>query len=264
MIRSDFTNEVIANIWAIPQTPIVIVQLASMKLVAYDAEHGELYGRISLTSGIPGQRIEFALVPTEDAVLCYTEPVLSEEEKQRLLEEAEEEASKAKGKKGKPAKEQVPSPEDLDLEGDLPPEPSPYLARKQLMGMACASSQGFCGSFFVDQEKYVISTFSTERLVTFFCAGVASILRQLALSAGSSFDSQPSALDVYRLLSKAERSNELLKPSQVLALQQMDGGGSHISATGENTQSQTLSHSQSQSSLKKSRGGPASSSSNSK
>jgi hypothetical protein len=238
-IRADFTKEVIANIWAIPHTPIVIVQLASMKLVAYDAENAELYGRISLTSGVPGQRIVFSLVPAEEAVLHYTVPPLTEEEQQRLLEEAEEEASKAKGKKGKPGKEQAASQEELDLESIVAPEPSPYLLRKNQTGIACVSSQGFCGSFVVDQERAVISTFSTERLITFFCPGVASILRQLSMSTGAFDSSQPSALDIYRALSKEERNNENLKPSQVVSLQSLGGGGDELSGTSKHTQSQS-------------------------
>jgi hypothetical protein len=197
---------------------------------------------MSLTSGIPGQRIEFYLVPAEDAVSTYTTPPLTEEEKQRLLEEAEEEAAKAtKGKKGG-KKEPAASQEelDVDMESLVAPEPSPYLVRKNRTSIACASASGFCGSFIVNQEKEVISVFSTERLITFFCAGVASILKHLALSSRSSFDesSTPSALDVYRALSKEERNMENLRPSAVSSLRSGGGAGvglEETSATSKNT-----------------------------
>lgn len=234
--RTDFTpKEIIDNIYAIPHTAIVIIQLASMKLVAYDAETAELYGRISLTSGIPGQRIEFSLVKVEDAILIYTAPPLTEQEKQRLLEEAEEEAAKAaKGKKGK--KEAVPSPDELDMESLVAPEPSPYLVRKNRTGVCCASAHGFCGSFIVDHQQEVISTFSTERLITFFCVGVESVLKQLSLTQSSSFDQPPpSAVDVYRALSKEERITENLRPNQVSSLQALSVGDEASQMTGKNT-----------------------------
>ena len=133
----DFIKEEIVNIWNIVHTSLTIVQLSSLKLVAYDAEHAELYGRLSLTSGIPGQRIEFTLVKADDAVLLHATPP-PESSAEPPVEMAGDKDGKGKGK----GHEKVNAPPEEGLEDVVaPPEPSLYLVRKNLTGVACASAQ---------------------------------------------------------------------------------------------------------------------------
>jgi hypothetical protein len=200
--RLDFTRESIVRIWSLHGSgvSVVVVQISSGRLVAYDADGAELLGRLSLTSGVLGLRMEYSLALTQDCIIANPTP--------------------------------TPTPSATDAASsssstDIPPATSPAAvvvsaaeerSRSQLwrdrVAIATGCSNGFCAFFFRCNLKAVVSSFNVAKFLTFFYPGISSLSKTSASVNGRVL----SPLALYKLLKPAQRMDPKLKSSQVAML----------------------------------------------
>jgi hypothetical protein len=193
--RLDFTRESIVRVWAMEGgVSVVIVQVSSGRLVAYDADGAELLGRLSLTSGVLGLRMEYTLALRQDCTLVAPPPSLP------TITEALQQPSAPPPVVEKKSRSQV------------------WSDRTAIAG---ACSTGFCAYFFRPNLKSVLSSFNLAKLLSFF-PGISSLCKHSASKAGKGKELSP--LVLYKTLQPSQRMEPNLKPSQVAHLRESRGG----------------------------------------
>jgi hypothetical protein len=186
--RMDFRDEVI-KIWKLDGVSIVVVHTASGKLVVYDAEGSELLGRLCLTSGIPGQKLDYSFISTGDCVIDNRSLAVPEENEEGLPTES------------------APPPS--------PPKPKTAAqVHRERMGVGAGSGRGFCGYFSRVGMKTVLAMFSLDKMLSFLYPGIAALSEKRHTK-------DVELIVLYALLTPAQRMNPYVKISDVAG---MDGG----------------------------------------
>jgi hypothetical protein len=185
--RLDFTRESVVRIWPIQGSgvSVVVVQISSGRLVAYDADGAELLGRLSLTSGVLGLRMEYSLALTQDCIISNPSPPLP------------------------------PAALGADSPAPIAPVVGEQKSRSQLWNdrsaIASGCSNGFCAFFFRSNLKAVLSSFNIAKFLTFFYPGISSLSKASTSAKGKVL----TPLALYKLLQPSQRMDPKLKSSQV-------------------------------------------------
>ena len=180
--RMDFRDEVL-NMWRIDGVSIVVVQIASGKLVVYDAEGSDLLGRLCLTSGIPGQKLEYALVTVGDCIIDTSSDMGQTHD-------------------GAPSRA-----ESMD-EGARPKRKSAVQIHRERVGIGASCSNGFCAFFSRVGMKSVMSCFNLEKMLSFLYPGIAVLTEKKRTR-------DIDILVLYGLLTPSERMNDKIRVSDV-------------------------------------------------
>lgn len=183
--RLDFTRESIVRIWPLQSSgvSVVIVQVSSGRLVAYDADGAELLGRLSLTSGVLGLKLEYSLALIQDCIIANPPPCLVTDESAApplLLPVVVEQKSR------------------FQLWSDR-------------TAIASGCSNGFCAFFFRSNQKAVLSSFNITKFLTFYYPGISSLSKASTSAKGKVL----SPLALYKLLQPSQRMDPKLKSSQI-------------------------------------------------
>mmetsp|Transcript_14579 Transcript_14579/g.21975 ORF Transcript_14579/g.21975 Transcript_14579/m.21975 type:complete len:943 (+) Transcript_14579:178-3006(+) len=191
--RIDFIpGDEIVKIWPIRGVSIVVVHVSNGKVVVYDADGAELLGRISLTSGVPGNHLDYTFVKASDCIILDPEPVLRGEPESNDGEEAP------------PPPLQPP-----------PLEKTKLTKWRERIGVAASCSEGFCGYYFRAGMKSVLSSFSLSKMLSVFFPGLPAAQRKLRTP-------DVDIIILYKLLDPCQRMDSKLRIDSVPALR--DGG----------------------------------------